>query len=241
MLEFLRYQVWQFVGALFGLAALIVSLVIYHRQKQQKAFSYEIIANTPLLSVSEEIRSRVQISLDGKVVEDVRYLLVRCKNTGNIPILASDFVEAISIALQQQAAIISAEIIETIPKNLRSELEVSQEGNVVTLQPVLFNASDTVVVKLLASQANGPVEVTGRIVGVRQVQAITPFDERRLNWKVNILWGIAVAMVLGIFGILVSSNVMLSLVVAILGGFVMFASSTATDLISGRPTYFGRK
>jgi hypothetical protein len=198
MLEFLRDQIWQFVGALLGLVALIVSLVIYYRQKQHKAFFYEIIANTSILSVSDEIRSHVQITYEGSPVEDVSYLLIRFSNTGNVPIVAADFDEAVTIRLLQHTHILSVEVIETTPKSLHAGVEVSQQNNTITLQPTLFNPGDSVTVKVLASQVKGRIEVTGRIVGVREIKAVTmrrsALGPNLLNATVSLGLGITISL-----------------------------------------------
>lgn len=51
MPEILRDPVWQFIGAIFALAAIVIVVIIYWMQRQRKSLSYEIISCTPLLSV----------------------------------------------------------------------------------------------------------------------------------------------------------------------------------------------
>lgn len=46
MLDFLRDQVWQFVGAAVGVLALCVSVVLYLFQRWRKAVTYDMSATS---------------------------------------------------------------------------------------------------------------------------------------------------------------------------------------------------
>jgi uncharacterized integral membrane protein len=168
MLEFLRDSIWQFIGALVGLLAIVLTIVLYQRQRQQKAFTYEVVANTRLLTVSKEIRRRVKILLDDKPVEDVRYVLLRFTNSGNVPIVPTDFVETLQVKFGGSAELLSYEITETSPTELR--IELTQPGpQAIELKPLLLNAGDSFSVKLLLGQFTESMQITGRIVGVKRI------------------------------------------------------------------------
>ena len=91
MLEILRDQIWQFVGAAFGFVAIIISIILWRTQRRRKALSYDIISRAPLLSVDDEIKGKLKIYFDGKPVQDIHLVLVKIINSGNVPIVSTDY------------------------------------------------------------------------------------------------------------------------------------------------------
>lgn len=96
MLEFIRDSAWQFGGFVLGLIAIVVSVVIFFKQKSIKNLSY-IKTNTPLLRVNEKIKNRVKILLDDKPVENVHSILIKIVNNGNASINPEDFKVPLNI------------------------------------------------------------------------------------------------------------------------------------------------
>ena len=196
MLEFLRDPIWQsigaIIGAIFGVAALLLTIVLYRNQRQKKAFTYQIIANTQLLTVSQEIRGRVKILLDDKPVKDVGYVQIRLANSGNVPILATDFVDAVHIAFDKASELLSYEVTETSPVGLDAIL-MHPDDHRILLQPMLLNPDDSIVIKVLVGQFSGQIQITGRIVGVKQIEEREVEDlNTEASWKVVlIVWLLA--------------------------------------------------
>jgi hypothetical protein len=167
MPEFLRDSSWQSIGALVGLVAIIVTVALYRLQRRRKSISYEVVSLTPLLSVKEEVRDRVQILFDGKDVLDAHMLIVKVRNSGNVPVLPSDYERSIQFGFGEQTQVMSAEIVETDPSGIDADVSVLSRS--VTLRPVLLNAGDAITVRVLLAQYDGSFDVTGRIVGVREI------------------------------------------------------------------------
>ena len=59
----LQGSIWQFIGTILALASIVVSIVLYFIQRRRKALSYEVISNTPLLSLEDKTEGRLQILL----------------------------------------------------------------------------------------------------------------------------------------------------------------------------------
>lgn len=168
MLEFLRDPFWQFVGAVFALGAIAVSVVLYFLQRRHKALSYEIVSRTPLMSVKEEVKGRVQILLDGTPVSDAHMVIIRVTNSGNVPIIPSDYLRPVHFDFGETVQILSAEITETNPDNVDASLELGSET--VVLTPVLLNGGDSIILKVLVAEFAGKIDVDGRIIGVKRIQ-----------------------------------------------------------------------
>lgn len=162
--EILRDPVWQFVGVIL---AIIIPCVGYLIQRNRKKLVYEIVSRTRLVTKEEEIKGNLQIVFEGKPVEDVRLLEIKVINSGNVPIVSSDYERPVSLFLGDQARILTATVSETFPQSLQATVE--PKGQAVVLSPVLLNGGDSITLKMLISHLGRDIEVDGRIAGVKEI------------------------------------------------------------------------
>ena len=167
MMNFLRDGIWQFVGVIITALTIVVS---YYQQKNLKEISYEIIYESSLLSVSKEVESRLQILLDGNPVKGVHLILFRIANTGNLPILPTDYHKNLNILFDGNSKVLTAEITNKIPKDI--DTTISFTNKTVSFSSSLLNGGDAIVVKVLVSEFDGNIEVAGRIVGVKNIKRL---------------------------------------------------------------------
>jgi hypothetical protein len=189
--------VWQFVGTVLALLAILLSLILYYKQRQKKALSYEVLSATPLLSVGGEIKGRVKILFDDEPVEDVGLFIVKIRNSGSVPIIKTDYEHRIKLNFGENIKILSSEIIETKPKNLPAKIHLQEKK--VVCDSILLNADDSLTVKVLVS-GSGDLSIDGRIQGVKEI--INATFENKSSKTFSNLW---MLMVLGfVFGFTVS-------------------------------------
>ncbi len=75
-MQSLSNPLWQFtINATIGVLTIIVTIMIYRKQLSRKSITYYVIADTPVLSLKDEVKGRVQISFDNKPVRDIRVQL----------------------------------------------------------------------------------------------------------------------------------------------------------------------
>jgi hypothetical protein len=67
VMDILRDPVWQFIGVLAALVTIFIAL----RQRNQKEIVYDIISDTPILSIKEEVKNRVKVLFDDKPVDAI--------------------------------------------------------------------------------------------------------------------------------------------------------------------------
>jgi hypothetical protein len=115
----LRDPIWQFVGALIGIAGIVFSIVVYFLQRNRKSLVFDIISITRVVPPSTRIHSDIQILYKGEVIADVWIAIVSIINDGNSPITVDDYVSPMNIELGSQAMILSCEVIETRPKGIQ--------------------------------------------------------------------------------------------------------------------------
>ena len=95
-MEFLSNPGWQIaINAAIGLLTIIVSIIIYRRQRNRRSITYEVVSDTPILSLKEEIKGRVQVLFDTKPVGEVRLVILKIWNSGDSPILPNEYIEPI--------------------------------------------------------------------------------------------------------------------------------------------------
>ncbi len=163
MLELFRDPLWQFVGAILAL----VGIVPFLFDRKRKAISYQILSDTPLMSVKEKTNDKLQVQIHGDIVHDARILVLKLTNTGKLPIAPGDFVTPIDFRFKGNEKIYDAEILKTQPSNIKPNLEVTPTE--VLLKLVLLNRRDSITLRIITANLKDPPEVGGRITGVIKI------------------------------------------------------------------------
>ena len=208
---------WKIVMALLAIVAIIISVILYRKQRQGKEVSYTIVSSVPLIGVKEEIRRKLQILFNGKPVEQVHLVEVDIVNSGNSPIKASEYERPISLGFGEEAEIFTAEVAKTTPESLWAKVRI--EENKVLLEPTLLNEGDSVRIKMLVAKF-AQVNMDGRIVGVKE---INEFKESRTQyWVLAIIGSIFAVVGLGIQSVSPEHSINWNVSFAIvLGGFAI--------------------
>lgn len=169
MTELLRDSLWTFVGAALALLAILVSVWIYHAQKQRKRLAVETVARVPLLAIGKGGIEGLTITFQGKVLDEATVVVIRARNSGNVSILSSDFDVPLSFEFEDDAEVLNASVIFSEPENL--PVTASVEGTRTILSPHLLNPGDAVTLRALVSKSKGKFRANGRIVGVKQIDS----------------------------------------------------------------------
>jgi hypothetical protein len=168
----LRDPIWQFIGAIIGLVALILTALIFYWQRKKKALDYETNGGIKLTNIEGEVKDRISILFDGIVVKDVSLFVLKLRNSGSLPILADDFARPIRMIFGSEAEVLTAELLESDPENINPTINVESK-NTVSLSPVLLNPGDYIRVKMLLNQFDGDFTLDGRITDVKQIKLRT--------------------------------------------------------------------
>jgi hypothetical protein len=169
--DILRDPLWQFIGVVIALVAILISIILFIKSRNKKVLSYGIISTTPLLSVGREIKKDVQILYKDKPIQQVHLILLKLINSGNVPVTANDFERPFSIVFSKDAKVIAAEIVKTQPESLRASILF--EDQKVVLEPILINEGDSITFKMLVSKLKGGLKVDGRVVGVKEIRELS--------------------------------------------------------------------
>jgi hypothetical protein len=113
------------------------------------------------------MQGKAQVIYDGKTISDARLVVLKIWNTGNLPIVISDYDVPVKLSFGKDAEVLDFEVLETSPNNL--QVTVKQDGQDLVLEPVLLNSQDSIKIKILLTKFNNIFSVDARIVGVKQI------------------------------------------------------------------------
>ena len=105
-------------------------------------------------------------------------LVLGVANTGNVPILPEDFIEPLATSLGGSAKAFSVDVSETRPNDLHPEVEV--ENGRLLIRPLLLNPGDSMDVAALVADYDGDAQLTGRVVGISELEDRPPRSPGRL-------------------------------------------------------------
>lgn len=168
-MDFLRDQIWQFVGVAVTVLGLFISVGFSLKQRSRKALMYDF-EGTPLVSVKSKAKDKIQILYNYQGISDAYFLLLRVWNSGNVPLQPNDFHDPITFLFGTKAEILSCEVIETQPGNIKKKLSVSHGKDVLTIQPLLLNKGACIILKLVLSGFTGDVKAETLVAGLDRIQ-----------------------------------------------------------------------
>jgi hypothetical protein len=182
MLELLRDAVWQFIGATLTAVGLLLAIVLALPQFRRKKLS-SYTRSTPVVRVQMGFSSAFKLTFNGTPIDAAAVVSLRIWNSGQIPIVPSDFAEQLRLQFAKDARILEASVVSSEPPELAgaAQLQVSDaaatEVPAVVIAPTLFNPGDSLDLAVLVTTTEVP-KLTGRIAGVKTITASNPFDPR---------------------------------------------------------------
>ncbi len=195
-MDLLRDPLWQFIGAILAFLALPTAYWIYLLQRPRKEIAYGVLTTRRLLSLANELRGRVEVIFDGNPVDDVHLLIVGIKNSGNVPILASEFLYPPTIRASNGSTFISAELSKFSPSNLNPSLVLNADR--LELMPLLLNPGDHISIQLLTTGQNPSALPDFRIVGTSSIELLVknrPFSDLE-SWGAVIRWFLLLGLIM---------------------------------------------
>jgi hypothetical protein len=143
MVNLLRDPIWQFIGVIIALSALILSFWLYKKQTTKKELLWDITKYTSLSSfnISEKVKSTIMF--EKTRLEDVSLIYLKLWNSGTVDIRTEDYVSPLKFNFGNEAQILEAKILSSEPINIENFASVSSSKNSITLQPLLLNSKDS--------------------------------------------------------------------------------------------------
>lgn len=191
----MNFSIEILLGFLAVIAAITVPLIIYFLQKSKKRLSYEVISNTQLVGVENEIQDRITILYDEKKVVNVHLISIRFVNDGNQPISIDDFAMPINVKLGSGTNILTCEVLEQSPNELNASIIKMEDS--VEIQPLLLNSNDNFTLNILLNDYDESLYITTRIKGIKSISLYKKSKFTIANLAITTHFFIGI---LGVFG-----------------------------------------
>ena len=201
----MRIGNWEFVSIVIAVLGILVSVVIPLLQRDLKKLEVNVVSATSLIDLNDAIKDKVQVLYEDKPVTNLSVINVRIRNSGNQPILPSDYVQPLTLVFPTGTVIAEAIVTESKPLNIGMTIQV--EENKVSLSKALLNQEDETTVSIFTINSTYdlksiPFTMNGRLVGVKQIElnmaATQQSDPISISLSVIILIGTVVS-ILGIY------------------------------------------
>lgn len=166
ILVILRDPVWQFIGAICSIGALVFTIVTSLKNKNRKAIAYSIVSDEVLSNINDIPGKKFEIRYDNIVVGNVRQVVVKVWNSGNVAITPNDFYECITVEFSKNVEILEAIILSHT--NFQPIYNLSS----LRIPEMLLNQGDSMKIKIFLTGLDKKIEVKGKIIGIKQIVEI---------------------------------------------------------------------
>jgi len=149
----LRDPRWQFIGVIVAIAFGLWTVFTYWIEQEIYELKVTALANSSLVQIDEGFSNDIEISYDGRFVDNLSLIEIRLENSGNQPIPSSSYERPIKFQFAQGAEILQASVIESIPDDIDLVINVDlTQKHEATIEPILFNARNYLEPKRLKMQ-----------------------------------------------------------------------------------------
>jgi hypothetical protein len=175
---------WGMLGVVLAIVSILAAILIGTIQikaaeRPKKDIKCFVVSTVPLLEFDDKFKSQLQVSFQGKIVQDPTFVILRVYNSGKISITPSDFIRPIIFMFGAATEIINAEILETEPDNMGAKISVSK--NSIELQPLLMNSGDSIDISTIVTSFDENVIIDGRVVDIKTIKLLDKKKEKEAN------------------------------------------------------------
>jgi hypothetical protein len=177
-MKVLQHPIWQFIGVAATFLAVFVAVILFLLDRAVKDLQIEVLSNSPLISVEGDIAKDIKILYKDQPVQALSVIILRIENTGNIPIKESDYSRPVIISVSPDAEVGEFTVVETRPEAIDLSLRKIAPHR-VELSKSLLNPGDQVLVRILALDNDGTLDVNARIADISQIRILSTLEEQR--------------------------------------------------------------
>ena len=172
------------VGLIVGIVGVGASIGIplwlnFGREGETRDLDILVWSDVSGMEAIGGLGDRISVLFDGEPVSALRMTDLAIENTGNQELRSEDFDGPLELAFEGEGQILDATITQSNPPDIRTSLSIV-DGLKAQLEPALFNAGDSVRVRLISStDLSSPLVVTARIAGIKSVDVkpVAPAEE----------------------------------------------------------------
>lgn len=202
-MKFLQKNLWQLISVVLAIVAIFATYNVFFLQRTEKGL--EIIVSQPvsLVDVNPEAETDIQVLYKDNPVSSLYLFQIQAKNSGNEPIIESDFTRDVTFSFSDKYEIADVSITASEPPNIGALVEKTSETE-AKLFPALLNPEDIVSIRFIllgndnVDASENILSVDGRIVGIKEIKITSSEKQSQPEW-VTLAIGVLLAAVVNIF------------------------------------------
>jgi len=145
---------------LFETLPVIIAFIALRISSRRKRISIEILSDT-LIPLSKELSEEMQVPIQERTLKQVRLIVTRIRNSGNVTIRADDYLEPIRLKFGEM--ILSCSVVEGIPSvSIVTDLEVNKD--LLALPKVSLRPRNSVTINTVLPPERKEIIIDGRIM-----------------------------------------------------------------------------
>lgn len=164
----LRDPIWQFIGAILTLSSIALALATFYSSRKVRRLSYDVLGQYPVATVNTRVTDMITVLYNGQPVDQVQLAAIRIINDGNDAILASDYLQPITVSIGDGSNILDASVNNWYPDNIAVDLRLEDNRSIVP--PTLFNPGDYFSISILYAGARSSISIEARIVNALSIE-----------------------------------------------------------------------
>jgi len=168
-MEFFRDPIWTFVACCAGVLGVFVPL-LFTMLLNRKRIVCEVLSNSTIISVAEDVKKRIKIAIDGNEIENASLISLRFTNSGFTSVKEGDYAENINITFSPETEILEANITDVNPNSLTPVLNFDKSK--VEINPLLLNRNDYFTIKILVKGNASKINIKDRILGIKRIKVV---------------------------------------------------------------------
>lgn len=159
---------WKFAATLIvAIAAAVVPVWLWQADLSSKSLAITLSTRLPLQPTEKESLQGLEVSVDGKRIENPYLVVLEISNDGSKPILASDFESPLDIRLASDTYFVRSRITSKTPKDI--DTDISTEKTRISLKPTLLNPNDSVSLTIVTGGVAPILETRARVAGISSI------------------------------------------------------------------------
>jgi hypothetical protein len=181
---------WSFFGLFIGLIGIIISIYFSAFYKKNNEITFDILANTPIISISENIppiRLFYKNEDITKSKKRIFLLTIKVINSGEIDILTSQYDEneLLGFRITNGTFAENPQIIDSSSKYLNENVKIKlSDKSVAKFSKIIFESKEYFIVKsliLVDDGINPQIVPTGKIAGIKEkeTKVIKSYDQTK--------------------------------------------------------------
>ena len=166
------------LGSITVIVAIIVPIILYILSKRKKKLICKLFPSLSLVDVRTEVKDKIKIYYDEKLVENLSMTKVKIRNNGNLPIRKEDIIKPLEFNFGENLSVIDRRLIDTEPEGITVKLESNNENNLIRCSFDLLNPGDELTLQFVClGESKELPNIGARIEGIKHVETISVSEE----------------------------------------------------------------